>query len=221
MNQEQWNVVDKYLVETLVRPDAALDDALKASAAAGLPEIQVSPPLGKLLYLLAKMQDARKILEIGTLGGYSTIWLARALQPDGKLFTLEMDAKHAEVARKNIARAGLEKKVEVRLGRALDSLPQLGSEAPFDFVFIDANKEDNPDYFQWAVKLARRGTVIVIDNVVRRGAVADAASTDSAVQGVRKMHDLIAAEPRVEATAIQMVGAKGYDGFTLARVLNP
>lgn len=209
--------MDRYITDTLLSPDAALEAALKTSADAGLPSINVTPNQGKLLQLLAQAQGARSILEIGTLGGYSTIWLARALPPGGRLITLEFEPKHAEVARANIARAGLAEIVELRVGAALETLPQLASErrGPFDFIFIDADKANYPGYFTWALKLSRRGTVIIADNVVRKGAVIDAASTDPLVQGVRHFHELVAAESRVSATAIQTVGGKGYDGFTL------
>jgi predicted O-methyltransferase YrrM len=216
MAEDQWKAVEGYLAERLVASDAALDAALEASAAAGLPAINVAPAHGKLLHLLAKMVGARRILEIGTLGGYSTIWLARALPADGRLITLEADAKHAGVARANIARAGLDAVVELRLGAALDSLPQIAG--PFDLIFIDADKPNIPYYFDWALKLARVGSLIVVDNVVRGGAVIDAASGDASVQGVRRFLDMLAAESRVSATAIQTVGSKGYDGFALALV---
>lgn len=221
MTQAQWTEVDRYLNDTLTRSDAALRSALKASAAAGLPPINVAPNQGKFLQLLAQLQGAKKILEIGTLGGYSTIWLARALPPGGRLITLEYEPKHAEVARANLANAGLSDRVEVRVGRAVDTLPQLAAEglAPFDFVFIDADKSGYPDYFEWSMKLTRRGGVIVLDNVIRAGAVADPNNTDPNVQGVRRAHERIAAEPRVSATAIQTVGLKGYDGFTIALVV--
>ncbi len=222
MTQDRWTAVDRYIADLLVPSDPALDAALASSAAAGLPNIQVAPNQGKLLSLLAQSIRARSILEIGTLGGYSTIWLARALPADGHLITLEVDPKHAEVARANIARAGLSDKVEIRLGRAVDSLPKIADEAraPFDLIFIDADKPSNTEYFQWAVKLSHPGTLIIIDNVIRNGAVIDAASRDSSVQGVRRFNDVLAAEPRVSATSIQTVGSKGYDGFTLALVLD-
>ncbi|WP_437665550.1 O-methyltransferase [Sorangium sp. So ce1182] len=220
MSQERWSAVDRYITDMLVPSDAALDAALGASAAADLPPINVAPNQGKLLHLLARIQGARSILEIGTLGGYSTIWLARALPAGGRLVTLELDPKHAEVARANIARAGLADVVELRLGRALDTLPALAAEGrgPFDFIFIDADKPSNPDYFAWALKLSRRGSVIVVDNVVRKGAVADPESADPNVQGVHRLNKLLAAEPRVSATAVQTVGSKGYDGFAIALV---
>ncbi|HJZ91109.1 MAG TPA: O-methyltransferase [Gemmataceae bacterium] len=221
MSQEQWSAVDRYITGLLVPPDSALDAALRDSAAAGLPAINVSPNQGKLLYLLARLQGARNILEIGTLGGYSTIWLARALPAGGRLVTLESEPKHADVARANIARAGLSGVVELRLGRALDTLPQLAAEGrgPFDLIFIDADKPSNADYFAWALRFSRRGSLIVVDNVVRKGGVIDLANTDANVQGVRRFYDVLAAEPRVSATAIQTVGSKGYDGFAVALVI--
>jgi predicted O-methyltransferase YrrM len=218
---EQWSSVDRYITKQLIPPDSALDEALRNSDAAGLPPINVSPNEGQLLFLLAQIQGARNILEIGTLGGYSTIWLARALPAGGRLITLEADAKHAEVARENITRAGLADVVEVRLGLATDTLPQLVAEggAAFDLVFIDADKENNPDYFEWSLQLSRRGSLIIADNVVRDGAVVDASSTDATIQGLRRFYELLAAEPRVSATAIQTVGKKGYDGFAIVRVI--
>jgi predicted O-methyltransferase YrrM len=221
MSQEQWTAVDRYLTDLLVAPDPALESALQASTAAGLPPINVSPNQGKLLHLLARLQGARTILEIGTLGGYSTIWLARALPAGGRLVTLEADAGHAEVARANIARAGLTDAVELRLGPALETLPQLAAEGrgPFDLIFIDADKPSYPDYLAWALRLARCGSLIVADNVVRNGAVLDPASDDPRVQGARRFNELLAAEPRVSATAIQTVGSKGYDGFAVALVI--
>ncbi|MDH6137183.1 putative O-methyltransferase YrrM [Kitasatospora sp. MAA4] len=221
MTQQQWTAVDEYLNGVLVGEDAVLTAALATSRAAGLPEIAVAPNQGKLLHLLAVTMGARRILEVGALGGYSGIWLGRALPADGRLISLEIDPKHSAVARANLHEAGLEKVAEVRTGRAVDSLAELvddGAE-PFDLVFIDADKPSNPDYFRWALKLTRPGSLIVIDNVVRGGAVADAQSTDPSVLGVRAMHELIAAEPRVTATAVQTVGLKGYDGFTLVRVI--
>jgi predicted O-methyltransferase YrrM len=220
MTQKRWTEVDRYLTDLLVMPDSALTAALETSTAAGLPAISITACQGKLLQLLAEVCGARHILELGTLGGYSTIWLARALPPDGRLITLEFDPRHAEVARENIARAGFAKVVELRVGRALDTLPQLAAEGrgPFDLIFIDADKPTYPEYFQWAVRLSRRGSLIVIDNVVRKGAITDADSNDPNVQGVRRLNELIAAERRVEATTIQTVGSKGYDGLTFARV---
>lgn len=218
MTQKTWQAVDNYFNQLLIPSDEALEAALKASDAAGLPAIQVTANQGKFLHLLARLMGARKILEIGTLGGYSTIWLARALPADGRLITLEIDPKHAEVARNNLARASLNAIAEVRVGRAVETLPQLVGEAPFDLIFIDADKPSNPDYFQWALKLSRPGTLIVVDNVVRDGAVVNAHSPDPNVQGVRRLTELIAAEPRVNATALQTVGGKGYDGLLLALV---
>jgi predicted O-methyltransferase YrrM len=220
MSQELWTAVDRYISDLLVTADAGLDAAQRASDAAGLPPISVTPNLGKLLQILARLQGARSILELGTLGGYSTIWLARALPEDGRLITLEVDPRHAEAARANIARAGLTDKVELRLGPALETLPQLEVEGrgPFDLIFIDADKPAIADYFQWALRLARPGSLIVVDNVVRKGAVADAASEDPNVQGVRRFFEVLAAEPRVSATAIQTVGRKGYDGIAIALV---
>jgi predicted O-methyltransferase YrrM len=216
MNPEAFAAVDAYLVAALLEPDAALDQALADSRVAGLPAINVAPNQGKLLQLMAQMVGARRILEIGTLGGYSTIWLGRALPADGELISLEYEPKHAEVARKNIARAGLADRVQVQVGAGIDLLPKLAG--PFDFTFIDADKPSNPDYFRWALKLSRPGSVIVVDNVVREGRVTDPAG-DAAIQGVRRMNELIAAEPRVTATAVQTVGSKGWDGFCLIRVL--
>jgi predicted O-methyltransferase YrrM len=217
MSQELWTAVDRYITDLLVPADAALEKALQASVDAGMPAIAVSPNQGKLLMMLAQMLGARKILEIGTLGGYSTIWLARGLGPGGRLITLEADPKHAGVARSNIARAGLSAIVEVRLGCALDTLPML--EGPFDLIFIDADKVSYPEYLQWAVRLTRAGSVIVADNVVRKGAVIDADSSDQNVQGVRRFNEILAAEARLSATTIQTVGSKGYDGMTIARRL--
>ncbi|MBV9190123.1 MAG: O-methyltransferase [Betaproteobacteria bacterium] len=217
MSSRVWNDVDRYLSETLVQPDAMLEVALVASDAAGLPPINVSPTHGKLLWMLARLVSARRILEIGTLGGYSTIWLARGLASGGQLVTLEAVEKHAAVARKNIANARLASMVEIRVGKALDTLP--GIEGPIDLAFIDADKQSNPEYFQWALRLSHPGSVIVVDNVVRDGKVIDAKSRDASVLGVRRLNELIAQERRVSATAIQTVGVKGYDGFTIALVL--
>jgi predicted O-methyltransferase YrrM len=220
MTQEQWTAVDRYLTDLFVPLDPVLEATLQASTAAGLPAIHVTANLGKLLYLIARLQGSRTILEIGTLGGYSTIWLARALPQGGRLITLEADPAHAEVARANIARAGLSGVVEVSLGPALETLPRLAAagRGPFDLIFIDADKPGYPDYLAWALRLSRRGSLIVADNVVRKGAVLDAASDDPVIQGVRRFNELLAAEPRVSATAIQTVGSKGYDGFALALV---
>jgi predicted O-methyltransferase YrrM len=220
MSKEQWAAVDQYIGEALMKGDPTYDFALKNSDAAGLPAIQVSPAQGKFLQLLAQSMGARRILEVGTLGGYSTLWMARALPADGQLITLEFDPKHAEVARANIKEAALPPSIEVRVGDAKQTLPALAAEggAPFDLIFIDADKSGYPEYFKWALKLSRPGTVIIADNVVRNGGVVDAASTDASVLGVRRMNELVAAEPRVSATAIQTVGSKGYDGFMIARV---
>jgi predicted O-methyltransferase YrrM len=220
MAHDQWTAVDRYITDLLVEKDPVLDAALRDSEAAGLPAIHVSPNQGKLLMLMAQSVEARSILEIGTLAGYSTIWLARALPIGGRLISLESEAKHVDVARANIARAGLANVVEVRAGRALELLPQIPAEArdPFDLIFIDADKRNYPEYFTWALKLSHRGTLIIADNVVRNGEVIDESSSDPGVPGVRRMNELIAAEPRVSATAIQTVGAKGYDGFMIARV---
>ena len=217
MSQSSWDAVDAYFADLLLVPDPALDAAVEASRAAGLPEIAVAPNQGKLLNMMARAAGARRILEIGTLGGYSAIWLARALPNGGKLVTLEFDPKHAEVARANLARAGLADRAEVITGRALDTLPKLSG--PFDFIFIDADKQSYPDYFRWAVKLSRKGSVIVADNAVRDGKVADAKSTDPAAIGTRRMVEAMGAEPRVEATALQTVGVKGYDGWAVALVV--
>jgi len=222
MTKDLWTAVDRYLTDQLVPPDPALDAALATSAAAGLPEIAVSPNHGKLLHLLVKVQGARRILEIGTLGGYSTIWLARALPPGGHLTTLEADPKHADVARANIGNAGLSRMVQVRVGAALDTLPQLAAEGrgPFDLIFIDADKVNTPPYFTWALSLSRPGSLIVVDNVVRDGSVVDSSTTDPGVQGMRRFFELVRSEPRVEATAIQTVGIKGYDGLAIVRVID-
>lgn len=222
MSESQlWNDVDDYFAALLSPADEPLTAALRDSDAAGLPPIAVAPNQGKLLQLLAQIQGARRILEIGTLGGYSTIWLGRALPADGRLITFEYDATHAEVARRNLARAGLDGISEVRVGPALESLPKLAEEnpEPFDLVFIDADKVNNPRYVEWALKLTRPGSLIVVDNVVRGGRVTDADSTDRSVRGTREALELIAAHPKLSGTAIQTVGSKGYDGFALARVL--
>ncbi len=220
MDDPRWANVDRYLEDTLIGSDPVLEAALAASAAAEMPAIQVSPSQGKFLMLLARAMNARAILEIGTLAGYSTIWLGRALPEDGLIVTLERDAKHAEVARGNIERAGLEDRVEIVLGAALETLPKLAAEreGPFDLVFIDADKPSLADYFGWAMKLTHPGSVIIADNVIREGAVIDATSTDAMVQGVRRLNDAMAAETRVSVTALQTVGTKGYDGFSLALV---
>lgn len=220
MNIDQWTAVDRYLAEQSIPPDPALEAALAASAAANLPAINVTPHQGKFLHLLARLRGARRILEIGTLGGYSTIWLARALPEGGRVVTLELEETHARVARENFVRAKVADKIELRLGRAIESLRAMVSEkvAPFDFVFIDADKPSMAEYFQASLQLTRPGSAIVADNVVRNGAVADATSTDESVRGVRRFMAALARESRVSATTLQTVGSKGYDGFTLAVV---
>ncbi|KRD19037.1 MULTISPECIES: O-methyltransferase [unclassified Streptomyces] len=219
--QQTWTAVDAYFNDLLVEEDDALRAAGAGSEAAGLPPHQVAPNQGKLLHLIARIRGARTILEIGTLGGYSTLWLARALPEGGRLVTLEADERHAETAASNIARAGLRDVVDLRVGKAADTLPLLAAELGdegFDLVFIDADKPSNPLYLEWALRLTRPGGVIVGDNVVREGAVTDAASTDPRVQGVRTFTELIAQHPKLTATAVQTVGEKGYDGFVLALV---
>jgi predicted O-methyltransferase YrrM len=221
MTEHAWTSVDEYLSERLVQRDPALEAALADSAAAGLPAIAVAPNQGKLLNLLARLRGARRILEVGTLGGYSAIWLGRALPADGRLITLEVDPKHAQVAEKNLARAGLRDKVEIRIGPALETLARLASEnqPPFDLTFIDADKQNNANYFDAALKLSRPGSLILVDNVVRRGAITDARSTDPAIVGTRKLFDRLRDEPRVDATAVQTVGVKGWDGLAIALVI--
>ncbi|NNN01024.1 MAG: O-methyltransferase [Acidimicrobiaceae bacterium] len=217
MGQEQWTDVDAYLVSLLVPSDRVLEETLASSARAGLPAINVAPNQGKLLELLARSHGARRILEIGTLGGYSTIWLARSLDREGVLISLELEELHARVATINIAAAGLDSVVRIVVGPALDSLRAMVERAdePFDFIFIDADKESYPEYFELSVALSRRGTVIVVDNVVREGAVADAASLDPRVNAVRRFLELASRDDRVTGTAVQTVGTKGYDGFAL------
>lgn len=219
--EERWAAVDRYIDSLFVPADAGLDAALRASRAAGLPDIQVSPAQGKLLYLLARAVRARRILELGTLGGYSTMWLARAVEPGGRVVTLEVNDRHAEVARASLTAAGLDAVVDLRLGPALRTLPALAREEapPFDFIFIDADKPNIPEYFDWAVRLSRPGAVIVVDNVVRDGEVVDAASADPSVQGVRRFNAAAAADARVSMTTIQTVGSKGHDGFAIALVV--
>ncbi len=220
MSERGWRAVDAYFNETIVGRDNVLEAALKANAAAGLPSIDVSPAQGKMLTLLARMAGAKKALEIGTLGGYSTIAIARALPQDGRLVSIEYNDSHAKVARTNIARAGLGDRVEVRTGAALDILPAIEAEGigPFDFVFIDADKSNNANYLGWALRLSRPGTTIIVDNVVRDGRIADASARDPDVTGTRRMFEMMAREPRLQATAIQTVGDKGWDGFALAVV---
>jgi len=220
MTQDVWTAVDKYITDLLAPSDPALEAALQAASAAGLPSIQVSPVQGKPLHLLARACQARQILEIGTLGGYSTIWLARALPAGGRVITLEADPKHAEVAHANFALARLADVIELRLGPALETLPKLAAEGrgPFDLIFIDADKSNMREYFDWALKLSRTGSVIIADNVIRNGRVLDASSSDADIQGVRRFNERLAAEKRVSATEIQTVGSKGYDGFALVVV---
>lgn len=217
---DKWIAIDDYIAENFLEDDPALDAALAASDAAGLPEIQVAPLQGKLLMMLAATLGARKILEVGTLGGYSTIWLARGLADGGRVVTLELDPGHAAVACKNFASAGLADNIEVRVGPARESLAQLHVEGagPFDLVFIDADKPSTPDYFDWAVKLARKGTLIVVDNVVREGAILAAQSENKHVKGLRGFYARVAADPRVTATAFQTVGNKGHDGLAIVQV---
>ncbi len=220
MSQELWTSVDRYITDTLLPADPVLEAVLTASSKAGLPPIAVAPNQGKWLMILAQAMGAKSILEIGSLGGYSTIWLARALPANGRMITLEADPKHAEVAQGNIVRAGLADKVELRLGKALETLPELAAEgnAPFDLIFIDADKGNYPGYLEWALRLSRPGSLIIGDNVVRDGKVIDAADPDPAIKGVRRMNEIIASDPRLNATAIQTVGSKGYDGFMIAIV---
>jgi predicted O-methyltransferase YrrM len=220
MDKQLWTAVDQYTTGLLQPPDPALDAALAASDSAGLPSISVSPSQGKLLMLLAKLANASRILEIGTLGGYSSIWLARALGSGGRLVTLEANPRHADVARGNIAHAGFAPVVDVRLGDARAGIQALAAEGagPFDLIFIDADKPSIPHYLEWSLKLSHRGTLIIVDNVIRDGALIDAKSEDASVQGARRLHEMLATEPRVSATTIQTVGSKGYDGFTVALV---
>jgi predicted O-methyltransferase YrrM len=220
MTQELWTAVDDYIVGRLIPRDPSLDEAVRASEEAGLPSIQVSPAQGKFLYMLARMQRAKRILEIGTLGGYSTIWLARALPEDGRLITMEIDPKHAQVARSNLEREGVAHKVELLVGNALDLLPGLEkrNEAPFDLSFIDADKVSIPSYFESALRMSRTGSLILVDNVVREGKVIEENSSDASVQGVRKLNEMIAGNSQVTATVLQTVGIKGYDGLAIALV---
>jgi len=220
MPEALWTAVDHYIDGLLVPPDAALEAAIETSNAAGLPPINVTPNQGKLLYLLAKIQGSRRILEIGTLGGYSTIWLALALPEDGRLVTIEANPKHADIAQANILRAGVENLVDLRVGAGLEVLPRIAAESngAFDLTFIDADKKSIPEYFSFALRLSKRGSVIIVDNVVRDGRVIDAESSDPDIQGIRRFNTMLAKEPRVSATAIQTVGAKGHDGFAIALV---
>ena len=220
MNQELWSAVDSYIIDTLVGADDALDASVRASDEAGLPSIQVSAPQGKFMYLLARVHGAKRILEVGTLGGYSTIWLARALPENGKLVTMEIDPRHAKVAAANVARAGLSDKVEILVGNARELLPdlELRNDEPFDLTFIDADKASIPFYFESARRMSRPGSLILVDNVVRDGAVIQAESEDASVQGVRKLNEMLASDTSVEATVLQTVGVKGYDGLAIALV---
>ncbi|HSS33194.1 MAG TPA: O-methyltransferase [Solirubrobacterales bacterium] len=220
MDQETFSAVDEFIAATLVPHDESLERALAAAEEAGLPPIQVSPPQGKLLQLLARLQGARKVLEFGTLGGYSTILLARALPDDGRLISLESNPDYAEVALQNVAAAGLDGVVEIRVGPALESLNALEDDGagPFDLVFIDADKVNTPNYFSWALDHTWPGGLIIADNVVRDGSLADGEASDEATKAQRKLHEILAEEPRVSATTIQTVGVKGYDGFTIALV---
>ena len=220
MSQDQWTAVDRYFTEQLHLSDAALESVMQANSAAALPAIDVAPNQGKLLHLLVRLTHTRKILEIGTLGGYSTIWLARALPPGGRLISLEFSPRHADIARSNIQRAGLSDRVEIRVGPALESLPVVEKEGlgPFDFIFIDADKPNNPGYLEWAINLSRPGALIIVDNVVRDGAIVDASSTDPTIQGTRRMFEMMSLDSRLSSTALQTVGSKGYDGFAMAMV---
>ena len=218
MTPETWSAVDDYVDSLFVPPDPGLDGAQRAATAAGLPPIAVSAAQGKFLHILARLHRTRRILEIGTLAGYSTIWLARALPPDGRLISLEFDPKHADVARGNLQRAGVSERVEVRVGRAIDSLPALAGGEPFDLVFIDADKATTPEYVRWALELTRPGSVIVVDNVIRDGKILDPSGADADVAGMREALALMAGDTRLTTTALQMVGAKGYDGFAIAVV---
>jgi predicted O-methyltransferase YrrM len=221
MSQELWTAVDQYINNVAVGGDAALEAASAAAVAAQLPPISVTPAHGKLLHLMARMQGARRILEIGTLAGYSTIWLARALPAGGRVVTLEANPMHADIARANLSRAGVADRVDIRLGKALETLPQLvvENQDPFDFAFIDADRTNLAEYFDWAVKLAHAGSVIIVDNVVRKGGVIDASSEDANIKGVRRFAERLSADSRVTATMVQTVGAKGYDGFAMALVV--
>jgi len=221
MGQELWTKVDEYINAVTMAPDAALDAASAAAVAAQLPPIAVTPAMGKLLHLMVRAHGARRILEIGTLAGYSTIWLARAVLPSGHVISLESNPKHAEIARENMLRAGLSARVQIRVGNALDTLAQLAAERqpPFDFTFIDADRANLAEYFDWSVKLSRAGSIIIVDNVVRKGAVIEASSDDINVKGVRRFNERLAGDSRVSATMIQTVSAKGYDGFAMALVL--
>lgn len=216
--KNEWALVDEYIVDRLLPPDPVMDSVLSANAAAGLPAIDVAPNQGKLLHIFARMVNARRVLEIGTLGGYSTIWLARALPADGIVVTLESDPGHARVAQSNLQAAGLNDAVDLRIGPALETLPKLADEPAFDLIFIDADKPNNPAYLEWALKLSRPGTVIIGDNVVRGGKIKDSNEQDPSIQGMRQFYDRMSGEPRLTATAVQTVGSKGWDGFSIAIV---
>ena len=220
MSEELWTEVDQYFSDRLLATDPILESALEESASAELPAISVSPNQGRFLQMLAQILGARSILEVGTLGGYSTIWLARGLRPGGRLISLEVDEKHAEVARRNLSNARLDGVVELRVGNALETLPELAAEGrtPFDLIFIDADKQNIPTYFEWALKMSRPGTLIIVDNVVRKGAVIDGESTDPNIQGVQRFVDSLGADSRASGTVIQTVGIKGYDGFAIVLV---
>lgn len=220
-SQSLWTAVDRYFGDLLAPHDSALEAAVRANRAARLPAIDVSPVQGKFLHVLVQMTQAKRVLEIGTLGGYSTIWMARALPPGGRIVSLEFEPRHAEIARANLRCAGMLRRVEIRLGAALASLKELkrSGARPFDLIFIDADKENNPQYLKWALKLSHRGTVIVVDNVARHGTVIDARSKESDIVGTRRCLEMMAAEPRLSAAALQTVGTKGLDGFAIAVVL--
>ncbi len=221
MSQDLWTKVDEYINEITIKPDAALEAAAASAVTANLPPISVTPAHGKLLHLIARAHGSKRILEIGTLAGYSTIWLARAVLPNGQVISLESDEKHAQIARDNMLRAGISGRVQIRVGDALATLPQLAAEKqqPFDFVFIDADRTNLAEYFDWAVKLSRQGSIIIVDNVVRKGGVIDKSSDDINVKGVRRFNERLVADTRVTATMVQTVSSKGYDGFAMALVL--
>lgn len=221
MNEELWTSVDHYISHLLLKSDGPMDEILKSNTAAGLPAIDVSAPQGKLLYLFAKMISAKKILEVGTLGGYSTIWLAKALPENGKVISLEISSKHAEVARENAAKAGFKKIIDIRVGPALETLKKIdeANEGPFDLTFIDADKANNPEYFKAALKMSKVGSLIICDNVIRDGKIVDMNNTDPGVLGTRRLYEIMSSEPRVTTTAIQTVGTKGHDGFAIALVV--
>jgi len=220
MTEELWKQVDDYINEVAIRQDAPLEAAAASAVAAQLPPVSVTPAYGKLLHLLARMQRATRILEIGTLAGYSTIWLARAVAAGGRVVTIESNPRHADIARANIERAGLGDRVDIRVGTALAVLPELAAEnqPPFDFTFIDADRAGLADYFEWSIRLSRSGSVIIVDNVVRKGAVIDPASDNVDVKGIRRFNERLQRDTRVDATMMQTVSGKGHDGFALALV---